>query len=102
MITELKIRYYGDPCLRKKSVSLKEVGPSERILIKAMVQSMYKEDGVGLAAPQIGINYRIIVGDAGEGPFVVINPVILNQEGSEKMEEGCLSVPGITVSVSRP
>lgn len=99
---QLKIRVYGDPCLRRKSEPLKEVGPSERMLIAAMLDTMYESKGLGLAAPQVGINQQIFVADVGDGPIVVINPKILKRKGSAELEEGCLSIPGITVNVKRP
>ena len=97
----LRIRVYGDPCLRKKSVPFSEVGVSERILIEAMIRTMYETDGIGLAAPQIGINKQLFVADMGEGPHVFINPKIISQKGSWEMEEGCLSFPGIGVNIKR-
>ena len=98
----LIIRTYGDQCLRKKSTPVKEIGPAERFLIDAMIQTMYEEKGVGLAAPQIGINQRILVADIGEGPLEMVNPRILKKQGSWAMEEGCLSVPGQTIRIKRP
>ena len=97
----LKIRYYGDPCLRKKSTPVKDIGPGERLLIQSMIDTMHQEKGVGLAAPQVGINQRIFVADIGEGPIVFINPMVLRRSGVEVLEEGCLSIPGITVAVKR-
>lgn len=101
-ITKLKIRLYGDSCLRKKSSLVKKVGPGERILIESMVAAMHEHKGVGLAAPQIGINEQIFVADVGDGPIAVINPKIVKKKGLAVMEEGCLSIPGITVKVKRP
>ncbi len=98
----LKIRLYGDSCLRKKSTLVKEVGPSERMLIQSMLETMYQYKGIGLAAPQVGINQRILVVDIGQGPVVMINPQIIKKEGSGVLEEGCLSIPGITVKIKRP
>jgi peptide deformylase len=100
-ITKLKVRLYGDPCLRKKSAPVKEVGPAERILIQSMIDTMHQEKGIGLAAPQVGINQRILIVDVGEGPFAVINPDIIHKSGSDVMEEGCLSLPGVTINVKR-
>lgn len=100
--TQLKIRVYGDPCLRKKSVSVKKVGPAERMLIQSMIETMHAYKGVGLAAPQVGINEQIFVAYIGEGPIAVINPRITHKKGSEVMEEGCLSIPGVMVNVKRP
>lgn len=98
----LKIRLYGDPCLRKKSIPVMEVGPSERLLIQSMIETMHQAKGVGLAAPQAGINQRILVADIGQGPIAVINPQIVKKEGSVVMEEGCLSIPGVVVKIKRP
>jgi peptide deformylase len=97
----LAIRTVGDPCLREVSQPLQGVGPSERILIQAMFETMYHADGVGLAAPQVGINKQIIVLDVGKGPLVMVNPDIVQKEGESVMEEGCLSVPGRCVKIQR-
>ncbi len=102
METRLKIRIYGDPCLRRTSVDVNEVGPAERILINCMLDTMYRQEGIGLAAPQVGINQNILVGDIGDGPFVMVNPKVLEERGSGMMEEGCLSLPGVNVVISRP
>lgn len=102
MAAKLKIRLYGDPCLRKKSVLVKEVGTSERMLIAAMLEAMHENKGIGLAAPQVGINQQIFVADIGQGPVAVINPKVLKRIGSETVEEGCLSIPGVSVKVKRP
>jgi len=100
--TELKIRIYGDPCLVKKSSAVKEVGPGERLLIQAMITTMHKNKGLGLSAPQVGINQRIFVVDIGDGPLALINPQILKKSGASLLEEGCLSIPGINVKIKRP
>ena len=101
-VTKLKIRIFGDPCLRLKSVPVKEVGPAERVLIAAMIETMHEYKGIGLAAPQVGFNQRIFVADIGNGPIAVINPKIIKRSGSGVLEEGCLSLPGVTVEVRRP
>ena len=103
MLTKLKLRFYGDACLRKKSLPVKDIGPAQRLLIQSMIQTMHEEKGIGLAAPQIGINERIFVVDTGEGdgPFALINPHIIQKKGQETMTEGCLSLPGINVDVKR-
>ena len=98
----LKIRIYGDPCLRKKSTPVDEVGPSERMLIQSMIDTMHQAKGIGLAAPQIGINQRFFVCDVGNGPMAIINPRIIKKVGSYDLEEGCLSIPEVTVMISRP
>jgi len=97
----LKIRYYGDPCLVTKSKAVKEVGPVERMLIAAMFETMVASRGVGLAAPQVGINEQIFVVDTGKEVFAVINPRIIKTAGSEVMEEGCLSIPRVLVDIKR-
>ena len=101
MITKLKVRLDGDPCLREMSSAVDSIGPGERMLIKSMIATMYDQDGIGLAAPQVGINKRILVVDIGDGPVAVINPAVLKEEGSCLLEEGCLSVPETTVIVKR-
>ncbi len=100
--TILKIRLYGDPCLRKKSLPVKDVGPGERLLIQSMIETMRQAKGVGLAAPQVGINQRIFVADIGQGPIAVVNPQIIKKEGAVVMEEGCLSIPGVMAKIKRP
>jgi peptide deformylase len=101
MTTQLKIRYYGDPCLRLESDPVKEVGPGERLLAEAMIKTMYASKGIGLAAPQVGINQQFFVADIGLGPFAVFNPKIVKRFGQESMEEGCLCLPGVSVNVRR-
>jgi len=101
LVPKLKVRIYDDPCLRAKSEPVEEIGPGERMLIQAMLAAMHEHKGIGLAAPQIGINRQIFVADIGDGPIAVINPKILKASGSDVMEEGCLSLPGIHVNVKR-
>ena len=98
----LKIRIYGDPCLRVKSRPLKEVGPGERMLFKAMIETMRLAKGVGLAAPQVGINQRFFVMDIGDGPMVLINPRVIKKAGLYVLEEGCLSIPEVMIEIERP
>ena len=100
--TKFSVRIYGDSCLRKKSSPVKKVGPSERILIASMIETMNDHKGVGLAAPQVGINEQIFVADVGDGPMAFVNPQIKKKRGSEVMEEGCLSIPGVLVDIKRP
>lgn len=102
MIPKLTVRLYGDPILRKKAAAVTSVGVSERMLIKAMLVAMYENKGVGLAAPQVGVSQQIFVADVGDGPMAIVNPKILKKSGSAKMEEGCLSIPGIKLNVRRP
>ena len=96
------IRTEEDPVLRKISKPVKEVTPKIITLIDDMLDTMYEAMGVGLAAPQVGILKRIVVIDVGEGPIVLINPEIIEEEGSQTGQEGCLSVPGKAGIVTRP
>lgn len=97
------IREMGDPVLNKTCKEVKEVTDRVRELIDDMFDTMYEAEGVGLAAPQVGILKRIVVVDVtGEDPIVLINPVILETSGEQTGNEGCLSVPGKTGVVTRP
>lgn len=98
---------YGSPELDTRSQELAEFPDSLKELADDMVQTMYAAPGVGLAAPQIGLNIRLMVIDitVGEDPdklIVMANPVIVEQEGEQREEEGCLSVPGYSGVVIRP
>lgn len=97
-----KVRVMGDEVLRKKCKEVKEVNDRIRVLIDDMFDTMYEENGVGLAAPQVGILKRIVVIDVGEEPLVFINPVILETSGEQTGDEGCLSLPGKSGVVTRP
>ena len=96
------LRYEGDPILRKTSKEVKEVTPKIRELIDDMLETMYEANGVGLAAPQVGVLKRIVVIDVGEGPLVMVNPQVVKTSGSQTGDEGCLSVPGKAGTVTRP
>ncbi|MGN0307350.1 MAG: peptide deformylase [Lachnospiraceae bacterium] len=97
------IREMGDPVLNKECKEVKEVTPRIKELIADMLDTMYEANGVGLAAPQVGILKRIVVIDCtGEDPIVMINPRILETSGEQTGQEGCLSVPGKSGTVTRP
>jgi peptide deformylase len=96
------IRTDNDEILRKKSRIVDEVNDRIKVLVKDMIETMYHEEGVGLAAPQVGILKRIAVVDVGEGVRVFINPEILEENGSCVDLEGCLSLPGRQGKVDRP
>ena len=96
------IRVQGDPVLEKICKPVKELTPRTKELIEDMLDTMYEANGVGLAAPQVGILKRIVVIDVGEGPIVLINPQIIESSGEQTGEEGCLSVPGKFGIVTRP
>lgn len=97
----LDILKAGSPILKQKAVAVTKVSTKIRDLIQSMTETMYAADGVGLAAPQVGVSQRIIVVDAGDGLLCLINPVIIKAEGKESNAEGCLSVPGIYGDVER-
>ena len=97
-----KVRVMGDDVLRKKCKEVKEVNERTKVLIDDMFDTMYEENGVGLAAPQVGILKRIVVIDIGEGKIELVNPKIVKAEGSQTGQEGCLSVPGVWGEVERP
>ena len=96
------IRHLGDDVLRKKSRPVETIDERILQLLDDMAETMYEAQGVGLAAPQIGILKRIAVIDIGDGLIELINPEIVSFEGSEKDIEGCLSVPGKYGYVPRP
>lgn len=92
----------GDPILRTKANTVTKFNSSIEKLLMNMADTMYDAEGVGLAAPQIGVSKRVVVVDIGEGLLELINPVLLEEEGEEEAQEGCLSVPGIQGIVCRP
>ncbi len=96
------IRQLGDAMLEKKCREVKEMTPRIKELIEDMKETMYEANGVGLAAPQVGVLKRVVVIDVGEGPIVMINPRLLESSGEQTGEEGCLSVPGKYGIVTRP
>jgi peptide deformylase len=97
------IREIGDPVLNKVSKQVTQMTPRTQDLIDDMFETMYEANGVGLAAPQVGVLKRIVVIDTtGEDPILLINPRILEESGEQSGNEGCLSVPGKTGVVTRP
>ncbi|MBR7089378.1 MAG: peptide deformylase [Lachnospiraceae bacterium] len=97
------IREFGDPVLNKVCIEVKEMTDRNKQLIDDMFETMYDANGVGLAAPQVGVLKRIVVIDTtGEDPLVLINPRITEQDGEQTGYEGCLSLPGKTGIVTRP
>lgn len=97
-----EIRILGDEVLTKVCRPVKEVTPRIVELIDDMLDTMYEANGVGLAAPQVGVLRRIVVIDIGDGPIVMINPEIIETSGSQTGDEGCLSFPGKAGKVTRP
>ena len=99
------IREYGDDVLARKCLAVKEITPRIEELVEDMLDTMYDANGVGLAAPQVGILKRIVVIDVsaeGDQPLVMINPEILETDGEQTGYEGCLSLPGKSGIVTRP
>lgn len=97
----LKIHTGEDPVLRKKARSITKISKKLRTLAKDMLETMYHANGVGLAAPQVGISERMVVIDVGSGPLILINPEITKKEGENRDVEGCLSLPGRSEYVTR-
>lgn len=100
----LEIRTLGDPVLRKRAEEVPEIDDDLRRLVDEMFETMYAAEGIGLAAPQVGISKRVFVMDIRDPevePRAVIDPVIVESSGSDRGDEGCLSVPGISDLVER-
>jgi peptide deformylase len=97
-----QVRIQGDSVLEKVCRPVEKMTPRLQTLIQDMLETMYDKDGVGLAAPQVGVLRRIAVIDIGEGPLVLVNPQVLETSGSQTGEEGCLSLPGKSGQVTRP
>ena len=96
------IRELGDSVLTKECRPITEVTDRIRVLVDDMLETMYESNGVGLAAPQVGILKQLVVIDVGEGPIIMINPEIIATEGEQTGDEGCLSYPSKVGTVTRP
>ncbi len=96
------VRVIGDPVLRKVAVDVADIDGKLARLADDMLETMYAEPGIGLAAPQIGVQKRFFVYDIGEGPEALVNPVVVESSGEWYYEEGCLSVPGLSWEIMRP
>jgi peptide deformylase len=97
-----QIRLIGDPVLKQRAKEVTEIDDALVRLTDDMIVTMYDAPGVGLAAPQVGVQKRLFVYDWGEGPGVLINPVVRESDGEWWFEEGCLSVPGLSWEIARP
>ena len=97
-----QIRELGDDILRKKSKPVNQMTLRTKMLINDMLDTLYEANGVGLAAPQVGVLKRLVIVDIGEGPIIMLNPEIIATEGEQTDYEGCLSVPGKMGTVTRP
>ena len=98
----LPIRTYGDPVLKHPTPDVETVDESIVRLVEDMIETMHAAPGVGLAAPQVGVQKRLFVYDVGDGPHVVLNPQLSDHEGEWTYDEGCLSVPGLFWPIVRP
>lgn len=97
-----QIRVIGDPVLRQRAAPVANVDDAIVRMCDAMLTTMYEAPGIGLAAPQIGVQKRLFVYDFGEGPGVLVNPEIVEARGEWLFDEGCLSVPGLSWDIVRP
>lgn len=98
----MPIRIYGDPVLGAVTTDVENIDAKIAALAESMIETMYEAPGVGLAANQIGVQKRLFVYDKGDGPHVVVNPVIVETSGEWLHDEGCLSVPGLNWEILRP
>ncbi|HXA33069.1 MAG TPA: peptide deformylase [Acidimicrobiales bacterium] len=96
------VRLYGDPVLKQPARQIDQIDGNLVRLVDDMVETMYDAVGAGLAAPQVGVQKRLFVYDVGDGPEVVINPTIVETSGEWYHDEGCLSIPGLRLGITRP
>ena len=101
-MSSFSVRVYGDPVLKQVAHAVDQVDGSLVRLVDDMVETMYDSEGAGLAATQVGIQKRLFVYDVGDGPSVIINPVIVESTGEWYHDEGCLSIPGLRLGIIRP
>ncbi len=102
MSAPYEIRLIGDPVLRQRAAEVTDVDGKLAKLAEDMLTTMYEAPGLGLAAPQVGVQKRLFVYDIGEGPQVVVNPEIRESRGEWGFDEGCLSIPGLAFELVRP
>ena len=102
MTSPYDVRVFGDPVLRKVAEAVTDIDGRLVQLADDMLQTMYEEPGLGLAAPQVGVGKRFFVYDVGEGPEVLVNPTVVETRDEWLFEEGCLSVPGLSWEIVRP
>ncbi len=101
-MSSYSVRVYGDPVLKQRAREVDQVDGSLVRLVDDMVETMYESEGVGLAAPQVGVQKRLFVYDVGEGPQAIVNPTIVESDGEWYHDEGCLSIPGLRLGIVRP
>ena len=102
MSAPYEIRVIGDPVLRRRAAEVTEVNGALAQLAEDMVATMYEAPGLGLAAPQVGVQKRLFVYDVGDGPQAIVNPEIRESRGEWAYDEGCLSIPGMAFELVRP
>lgn len=100
-MSQLKIYTEGEGVLRQKASNITKITKKLRDLAKDMLETMYQANGVGLAAPQVGVSERMVIIDVGAGPIILINPEIIKAEGENRDVEGCLSLPGRNEYITR-
>jgi peptide deformylase len=96
------VRVFGDPVLKQKAKDVTDIDGTLARFVDTMVETMYEAAGVGLAAPQVGVQKRMFTFDVGDGPQVLINPEVAEATGEWAYEEGCLSIPGFHFEIVRP
>jgi peptide deformylase len=101
-VASFPVRVFGDPVLRQRSKRVEELDGDLARLVDAMYETMHDAQGLGLAAPQVGVLKRLYTYDLGEGPEVIVNPEIVESSGEWVYDEGCLSVPGLQFEIVRP
>lgn len=102
MAAAYPIRVLGDPVLKQRAKEVTDLDGKLARFVDTMIDTMYDAAGIGLAAPQVGVQKRIFTFDVGEGPQVVVNPEIVEASGAWTYEEGCLSIPGFHFEIVRP
>ena len=102
MTAPYEIRVIGDPVLRARAAEVTDIDGKLAKLADDMLTTMYDAPGLGLAAPQVGVQKRLFVYDVGEGPMTIINPEIVESRGEWAYDEGCLSIPGLAFELLRP
>ena len=102
VVAAYDIRIIGDPVLRRRAADITDVDATLVHIAEGMVETKYAADGVGLAAPQVGVQKRLFVWDLGDGPRTIVNPQIVESDGEWVYDEGCLSVPGLSWEIVRP
>ena len=102
MTAPYEIRVIGDPVLRARAAEVTDIDGKLAKLAEDMLTTMYDAPGLGLAAPQVGVQKRLFVYDVGEGPMTIVNPEIVESRGEWAYDEGCLSIPGLAFELIRP